>query len=351
MASEVAAGAGRVTDPARELPRRRPGSRRRVSSLAVSAPDGWDAGTVVEAAAGEFATSPDGALSPRGQARLRARLGPDWCAAELDGDLPSPELAARLTGLPVNRGFRKALAAAASDGLDPGSLITALLDDLPTVQLVSGYARLLEGAPLPAPKPAPVTLPVTEKPIRMADPRADGGRPLGPMLNICRGWAPGGTAHQLILDRKPPVTEIPAAPAFADLLADPDTFDGEPPLRPHSMRRRRVLDVVPGDGQAEIYEYFRDSHIDASGRERSLHEYEVTAVVTTADLTVREITVTPRSLPFPECPLASPNARTLVGTPLTEIDGEVRSRLAGLAGCTHLNDVLRFLRFATALIG
>lgn len=324
----------RVTDPVRTLPGRHPGSRRRMSSLAVSAPDGWDAGTVVEATAGETGTD----ASPRGLVNLRAVLDPRWRVARLDGDLPEPGIAARLTGLPVNRGFRKAMAAAADEGLAPDSLIAALLDDLPTVQLVSGYARLLEGAPLPPGR----------KELEVRD---TGEQRLGPALNICRGWAPGGTAHHLVLAGQPPVTDIPAAPAFGDLLAGPADFIDEPPLAPHSMRRRRILEVAPQDNQAEIYEYFRDSHIDGAGRERSLHEYVVTAAVDIGDLTVREISVEPRSLPFPECPLASPNARALVGTPLPGIDSAVRTRLAGIAGCTHLNDVLRFLRFAQPLIG
>jgi hypothetical protein len=336
----------RVTDPVRGLPGRRPGSLRRMSSLAVSAPDGWDAGTVVEAVAGESGTDAGGRLSSRGQARLRAALDTRWHVADLDGDLPGPGIAARLTGLPVNRGFRKAMAAAAAEGLAPDSLIAGLLDDLPTVQLVSGYARLLEGAPLP-----PGREKLELKNLELQD---TGGRRIGPALNICRGWAPGGTAHHLALAGQPPVTDIPAAPAFGDLLAGPADFIDEPPLRPHSMRRRRILEVTPGrpwEGQAEIFEYFRDSHVDGAGRERSLHEYVVTAVVDTGDLTVREISVEPRSLPFPECPLASPNAKALVGTALPGIDGAVRTRLAGIAGCTHLNDVLRFLRFAQPLIG
>lgn len=337
MAAEASgADTRRAAAPVRELPGRRPGSRRRMSSLAVSAPDGWDAGTVVEATAGESGPGDGGRPAARGRARLRAALDPRWHLAGLDGDLPGP-VARRLTGLPVNRGFRKALAAAAADGLAPDSLIAALLDDLPTVQLVSGYARLLEAAP-------PLARKEPEK-------QTAGERQRGPSLNICRGWAPGGTAHHLVLAGQPPVTEIPAAPAFGDLLADPGDFIDEPQLRPHSMRRRRILEVVPDDGRAEIFEYFRDSHIDGDGRERSLHEYVVTAVVDAGDLTVREISVEPRALPFPECPLAAPGAQALAGTPLPGIDSAVRTRLAGTAGCTHLNDVLRFLRFAGTLIG
>jgi hypothetical protein len=59
--------------------------------------------------------------------------------------------------------------------------------------------------------------------------------------------------------------------------------------------------------------------------------------------------VEPHALPFPECPLAAPNARDLTGVSLREITGTVRARLSGTRGCTHLNDVLRFLRYVPAL--
>ncbi len=133
-----------------------------------------------------------------------------------------------------------------------------------------------------------------------------------------------------------------------DLLADSEDFVPEPAVRPRSMRRRRILELVRRDDGAEIREYFRDSHIDESSVEGSLHEYVVTAQVDD-DQVIRDIHVEPRALPFPECPLASPNAAVLIGTRIDEVDEAVRAKLTGTAGCTHLNDVLRFLRFVTPL--
>jgi Protein of unknown function (DUF2889) len=115
------------------------------------------------------------------------------------------------------------------------------------------------------------------------------------------------------------------------------------------MRRRRILELVRTGPDLEVYQYFRDSHVDVEGTEGSLHEYVMTARLSAVDLTVREISVQPRALPFPECQLAAPNVRLLAGVPVAGIEGAVRSALAGPMGCTHLNDVLRFLRFAVGL--
>jgi Protein of unknown function (DUF2889) len=123
----------------------------------------------------------------------------------------------------------------------------------------------------------------------------------------------------------------------------------EPAVRPRSMRRRRILDVVPAGENLEVFQYFRDSHVDRGRGEGSLHEYIMTAQLRTSDLVVQAISVEARALPFPECPLAAPNAQLLVGTSASDIESTVRSRLSGTMGCTHLNDVLRFLRFAGSL--
>ena len=94
------------------------------------------------------------------------------------------------------------------------------------------------------------------------------------------------------------ITGTPAAPAFAELLGGPAASFAEPPLRPRSMRRRRVLDLVPDGRDLEVYQYFRDSHVDAGGIEGSLHEYVMTARLRARDLVVRAISVEPRALPL-----------------------------------------------------
>jgi hypothetical protein len=116
------------------------------------------------------------------------------------------------------------------------------------------------------------------------------------------------------------------------------------------MRRRRILDVARRPGGFEVFEYFRDSHIDADLREGALHEYEVHArAAADAGCTLKQIDVVPHALPFGECPLAAPNAADLAGVSLRDVGGTVKQRLAGTRSCTHLNDTLRFLRYVPAL--
>jgi Protein of unknown function (DUF2889) len=318
----------RPGSPLTRLPGRRPGSVRRTSSLAIEPAGEWDNGTVVEGIARDSAASGDGAVTVLAAASVTATLDAGSRLTSAGGDLPA-EVVTTLVGRSPVSGFRKELARLAAAGFDPDSLPAALLDDLPTVRLISGYARLMELPP-----------PVVD------------GRPAAPVLNVCRGWAADSTASGLAASGQSVITGTPPAPAFAELLGGTDAGFTEPPLRPRSMRRRRVLDLVRNDGGLDVYQYFRDSHVDADGAEGSLHEYVMTARLSSDDrddLVVREISVEPRALPFPECRLAAPNAQLLVGLPVAGIEGSVRSTLTGTLGCTHLNDVLRFLRFAAAL--
>jgi Protein of unknown function (DUF2889) len=320
---------GRVTNPLPRLPARRPGSARRASSLAIEPAGEWEHGVVVRAAAQDtVAGLGDGTVTAVGRTVMTAAMDAASRLTAVGGDV-SGALAGSLIGLAPASGFRKELSRRAEVGLDQSSLLAALLDDLPTVRLISGYARLIEMPPLP------------------------GGRTAAPVLNVCRGWAVDGTATRLAMAGESVITSTPRAPAFGELPADQTPLaaglEDEPPVRPRSMRRRRILDMVRDGDAIDVYQYFRDSHVDGGGREGSLHEYVMTARLSAGDLVVREITVEPRALPFPECSLAAASAQLLVGTSTLEVESAVRSALSGTMGCTHLNDVLRFLRFTGSL--
>jgi hypothetical protein len=234
-----------------------------------------------------------------------------------------------LLGAGAISGFRARLGRL--DGLDPASLESALLDELPTVRLISGYARMIEfqaagsgATALPAHRLGP-----------------------SPMVGICAGWAPGATADRRARAGAPVVTGAPPAPAIASMTP---YFHAEPAPRPRSMRRRRILDVARRPEGYEVFGYFRDSHFDAGLREGALHEYEVHARAAADEgYTLRHIDVVPHALPFGECPLAAPNAADLAGGSLRDVSANVKQRLAGTRSCTHLNDTLRFLRYVPAL--
>jgi hypothetical protein len=55
-------------------------------------------------------------------------------------------------------------------------------------------------------------------------------------------------------------------------------------------------------------------------------------------------------LPYPECPGAAASARRLVGAPVDGVRRSVRSTFVGPTTCTHLNDTLRVMEDACALL-
>ncbi|MCW2930489.1 MAG: hypothetical protein JWM19_1451 [Actinomycetia bacterium] len=314
------------------LPDPAPGTVRRTVSLELTPDPDWSAGlrvtatgrdVLIEGAPALGGTTPalDNSKMLRA-ARMTVTLDGRSRVTAIEGDL-APAVTAGLLGAGAISGFRGRLAGL--DELDPWSLESAVLDELPTVRLISGYARMIELPPE-----------MTFGP----------GRP-SPMAGICAGWAPDATADRRAREGLPVVTGTPPAAAIASMTP---YFHAEPDPRPRSMRRRRILDLTAQGGGYEVFEYFRDSHFDAGLREGALHEYVVRARVAADDgLTIQHVEVTPLALPFGECPLTAPNAAELTGVATREITRAVRERLRGTRSCTHLNDTLRFLRYVPAL--
>jgi hypothetical protein len=344
------------------LPDPAPGTVRRTLSLEISPDPDWSAGLRVTAfardlltraggAAGTSAGVPGGSVPGSFTVLRAARMGVTIDTASrvtaIESQLPAA-LTDPLIGVAAVSGFRARLAAL--DALDPSSLESAVLDELPTIRLISGYARMIELIELTG-----------------ADGVAEAAEAVGgagmtalrslrdrrsPMVGICAGWAPGATADTRVRAGVPIMKGTPPAPALASMTP---YFHAEPAPRPRSMRRRRILDVSAVGSGYEVFEYYRDSHFDSGLREGALHEYEVRARVARGDgdpatgYTLERVDVVPHALPFGECPLAAPHAAGLTGTPLREIAGTVKERLAGTRSCTHLNDTLRFLRYVPAL--
>jgi hypothetical protein len=327
------------------LPGPAPGTVRRTISLEISPDPDWSAGLRVTALGRDLlAGGESGGSRVLRVTRMTVTIDTASRVTGIESALPA-SVTEPLIGAGAASGFRARLAGL--DGLDPPSLESAVLDELPTVRLISGYARMIELTGL------------TEADGLTEAAEADGGpgttarEPLRdgriPMVGICAGWAAGATAHRRVLAGAAIVTGTPPAPAMTSMTP---YFHAEPAPRPRSMRRRRVLDVAPRPGGYEVFGYFRDSHFDAELREGALHEYEVHARAAADEgCTLERIDVIPHALPFGECPLAAPNASGLTGAPLRDIAGTVKERLAGTRSCTHLNDTLRFLRYVPALAG
>jgi hypothetical protein len=324
------------------LPGLAPGTVRRTVSLEISPDPDWSAGLRVTALGRDLlAGGPDDSRVLR-VTRMTVTIDTASRVTGIESALPA-SVTEPLIGAGAASGFRARLAGL--DGLDPPSLESAVLDELPTVRLISGYARMIEltgahGVTEAADAADAAGGPGTAARQPLHDRRS-------PMVGICAGWAPGATAHQRVLAGAAIVTGTPPAPAMTSMTP---YFHAEPAPQPRSMRRRRILDVAPRPEGYDVFGYFRDSHFDAELREGALHEYEVHARAAADEgCTLEHIDVVPHALPFGECPLAAPNAADLTGAPLRDIAGTVKERLAGTRSCTHLNDTLRFLRYVPAL--
>src|SRR3984957_2289248 len=249
------------------LPGLAPGTVRRTVSLEISPDPDWSAGLRVTALGRDLlAGGPDDSRVLR-VTRMTVTIDTASRVTSIESALPA-SVTEPLIGAGAASGFRARLAGL--DGLDPPSLESAVLDELPTVRLISGYPRMIEltgahGVTEAADAADAAGGPGTAARQPLHDRRS-------PMVGICAGWAPGATAHQRALAGAAIVTGPPLAPAMTSMTP---YFHAEPAPQPRSMRRRRILDVAPRPAGYEVFGYFRDSHFDAELREGALHEYEV----------------------------------------------------------------------------
>lgn len=169
----------------------------------------------------------------------------------------------------------------------------------------------------------------------------------GQFVGICSGLRAGSSA--LNPDGSPVGLQ---SSAVVPLLPHPDDPDGWHTLKAQTgvgARRARRTDVWL-DGTVHIDIHFQDSATSPTGGDRiAVHEYRVRATASWDDLTLTAIEATPHILPFAECLDAAPNVANLVGTPLARLRTETLEQLAGVVGCTHLNDVMRSMADVPAL--
>jgi hypothetical protein len=317
----------RPTRPVGSSPARRPSSIRRTTSINISAND--DASLHIVGRARDLRTVENGACEVADAAEVDAVVETDLSlrALQLQPDVGDVD-ALRSEGL--RKGFRKRVAARFA-----GSHTTALsllLDDLPVgAVLLAGYARLRESARPGSLNPFVVDARASH---RMAD--------------VCSGWRSGGTLlTSLAGGAGIPLQTCPDAPN----LVDPDDADGwhaMDPLAPGTMRRVRRIDVVP-NGAITVDSMFRDSYGEPDGREVVLHEYGVRASFDHTDGRVLALVADPHVLPYGECPAAALSVIALVGRAASDLSLAVAEDLSGIAGCTHLNDLLRSLASVPAL--
>jgi hypothetical protein len=310
--------------PSIGTPARVPGSERRTSSVDITRPAGIPGPLRAEGRARDATTDDAGDLVVTKRQSVEAELD---VFQELLSIATAPAAPlGPLVGARVAAGFRARAANAVPAHRRDATLLYLLLDDLPAAALVSGYALQRAGV------------------IGGADPEV-----FAPNEDLCAGWAADATVFRVIRAHGTvPMTIGPPAPSL-ERADDPDGWHDLPEPLPHTVRRRRRIDVHGGE-EIAIDAMFRDSYFDDDGAESVVHEYGLTATVDPGTRVITAADATPRVLPYVECPTASTSATRLVGFHLDELRDRVRAEWTGPSTCTHLNDLLRSLEDARALL-
>jgi hypothetical protein len=232
-----------------------------------------------------------------------------------------------LVGTSLRSGFGRRLAEALAEDLERRTLVASLLEDMPGAYLVAGYALLRAG-------------------LLPADPSTAAQR-AAHQADVCIGWQVGGPLHRVLAEEgRSAIPFGPPAPPIED--ADPAGWHDLPPVGEGTVRRRRLLEVVPSPDGAAVRAHFRDSHVGDAG-ETVMHEYAVEAAVDAGGRIAR-VDVDPRVLPWEACPGAVASAARVVGVALADLPRHVRADLVGTSTCTHLNSTLRSLADTSALL-
>lgn len=316
-----------VHEPTDCTPARRPGSVRRTTSMDITRTPGAADPVYLAGTGRDLVTAADGGARVQRTVGLRATVAMmSQTVRRLETD-PSSAALSELAGAPAMGGFRAAVDARAPELRSNRDVLYSLLDDVPVCTLISGHALGASGQ-LEAVRTGYL-----------------------PQADQCAGFVTGGLLMESFAAGDPVIVTGPEAPDLSD-SADPLAWHelGDLPL--HGMRRRRRVDVVERAGAAtvDIDAMFRDTYVRGDGVETIIHEYTLLATVERSTGLILESHATPRVLPWQECPGAVGSAGRVAGMTLSELHFRVRRELSGTSSCTHLNDLLRSVADAEALI-
>jgi Protein of unknown function (DUF2889) len=304
---------------------RRPDSIRRTTTHDSTRPAGLRGPVTLVAQGRDLFTGHDDteAVLDQGRVELRADFR-EGTIIELSSDPAEPALVSLVGSSPFS-GFRAKLEALLPGERTAHTVRFRLLYDLAPAVLVSGRA------------------------LRAAGVRIEvAGRSSRSPVDICAGWAEGGTLLEGLTEDGPPLHIGPDVDPLS-LPGDPLAWHATTPLPVHSTRRSRRLDLWEDDGVVRLEAYFRDSHVDGDGRETVVHEYGVRGALDPVQEQFLWCHAVPGTLPYPECPGAAESAERLAGVRSDNVTAIVRQGLVGPSTCTHLNDTFRCLEDTGAL--
>jgi hypothetical protein len=278
---------------------------------------------VVSGQVRDLLTRPDGSSWEVSAASIEALIDPAGFTIRAIRSEPALPVLEELAGTSSARGLRARLRTVIPDEGQRGSGVHLLLDDLAGCSVIAPFVvrrNLSEAA------------------------WAERYGHLRPAIGTCRGYRDGATALVApgeLRDRTASVGPL-ANPS------DPDGWHEFPGYVEPNTRRARRIDVWL-DGDIYVDAWFQDSATSPDGTRAAVHEYAITAVIDPASDELKELTATPRALPFPECPVAMDNLTRVIGTPARELRRAATHALHGVMGCTHLTDSVRELADAPIL--
>lgn len=313
-----------VMGPADASPPRRPGSVRRTTTIDMTWPGGMGTDLLLQGRGRDLRTGSEQVAEEVAAEQMRVVVAPDRTIAAIETTPSWPELQG-LVGARSGSGFRGILGRTLPPGRADEGPLHLLLDDLPGATLISGFA-FAQWVPVER-----LLAAVADKP----------GAPGRSMEGICTGFMPGSSG--LAPDGSSRWTHRTREVLPLESSPDPLAWHEIRHIEEVAMRRARRIDVWLEDGMIRADAMFQDSATRPEGGRIAVHEYTLTATADLATRTLRSVEPVPRVLPYAECPLAVRNAGSLVGTPLADLRAVVLDRLAGVAGCTHLNDAMRAL--------
>lgn len=314
--------------PTTGTPPRRPHSVRRTTSIDMTREDNSLDPVYLLGNGRDLFTARDGSVHELGRAGLTATIDMVPRVVQRIDTRPAIDGMSRLAGAPAMSGFRAAVDKVAPQLRQRRELLYTLLDDIPVATLISGHALSASGV--------------------LGDMVKSGYLPVA---DQCAGFVTGGLLMSSFEAGDPAIVTGPVAPDLDD-PTDPGGWHDMAPLPIHGMRRRRRLDVAENDTAptVSIDAMFRDTYVRGDGQETIIHEYSLTAVVDPGSGLILQSDAVPRVLPWQECPGAVASARRITGMTLSDLHFRVRQELTGTSTCTHLNDLLRFVADARALI-
>lgn len=307
------------------VPFRKPGSVRRTSTTDMLRPQGSPGPIVLAGRVRDLVTQRSPDAREVGAAEVFARVGVDGRIEELRC---TPDLAAAraLIGARVRSGFRSQLEQLLPAERESCAPLYHLLDELPVAAMITGYAIVRDARASQALRNSAA----------------------GIRLDVCSGWRSDGEIARRNADGASPSVPLGAPAPSLERADDPLAWHVQEPLPPGSMRRRRRLDLIPGEPWIADA-MLRDVFVERDGSETILHEYRVEARLDPRDLRVLELRAAPGVLPSADCHLSIESRAQIPAIPATELRRYVSENLKGPTTCTHLNDVFRSLSDAAAL--